>query len=380
MSMEYVSGSGTVGNNGDGDATNALPCSGEAGVRHLAAIDLGTVTARLLLADICDGMLAEVQRHLRITHLGDGLAQSGIISAAAVRREVEACGSFLNSIQELEQRLGEPIAVVAVATSAMRDASNSDAVLAALQDIGLEVQVISGDSESRLSFLGAVSGFELPGSPILCLDVGGGSTELVLGMVDFCQKGGNGHRRAGQEDANDGAAECLGHSIGLAGISRRTAILKAQSFNIGSRRVTDLFLASDPPTAAEIASAAEWVESETAVFFSALEPRPQLAIAVAGTATAALTVRDGISDYHPSKVHGKTISLGELKKVLYKLANMGLEERRGCAGLDPERAEVIVGGLLVLEAALRMAGLDSFTVSETDIMHGMLLDFVEPDL
>ena len=179
MSMEYVSGSGTVGNNGDGDATNALPCSGEAGVRHLAAIDLGTVTARLLLADICDGMLAEVQRHLRITHLGDGLAQSGIISAAAVRREVEACGSFLNSIQELEQRLGEPIAVVAVATSAMRDASNSDAVLAALQDIGLEVQVISGDSESRLSFLGAVSGFELPGSPILCLDVGGGSTELV---------------------------------------------------------------------------------------------------------------------------------------------------------------------------------------------------------
>ena len=383
MSMRHGSNSTAIHNGGrDDDATDALPCSGsgEGRVRHLAAIDLGTVTARLLLADICDGMLTEVQRQVIITHIGDGLSQSGVISAAAIRREVEACSSFLDSIQDLEQRRGEPIAVVAVATSAMRDAGNSDAVLAALRDIGLEVQVISGDRESRLSFLGTVSGFKLPASPILCLDIGGGSTELVLGMVDFCREGGSGHRREGQENANDGAAGCLEHSIGSAGISRRTAILKAQSFNIGSRRVTDLFLASDPPTAAELAAAAEWVESETAVFFSTLEPRPQLAIAVAGTATTALTVRDGISDYHPSKVHGKAVSLGELKKVLYKLANMGLEERRRCIGLEPKRAEVIVGGLLVLEAALRLTGLDSFTVSETDIMHGMLLDFAEPAL
>jgi exopolyphosphatase/guanosine-5'-triphosphate,3'-diphosphate pyrophosphatase len=342
--------------------------------RRLAAIDLGTVTARLLIADAYDGVLSELLRQASITHLGDGLAQTDAISATAIEREVKSCSQFLRTIREMEQGQGGPIEVVAVATSAMRDASNSGEVLAALRAIGLEVQVIDGGREAELSFLGTVSGFSGLETPVLCLDVGGGSTELVLGE---CQTGRPAPSLALSPvlPAVPSSGQYPGQPA--PGMSRRTTILKAQSFNIGSRRVTDRFLASDPPTALELSAAADWVKSEMAAFFASLWPLPRTAVAVAGTATTALTVRDGISDYHPAKVHGKTISVTELQNMLDKLANIGLEQRRHCVGLDPQRAEVIVGGLLVLVAALRLAGLDGFTVSETDILQGMLLDFAE---
>jgi exopolyphosphatase/guanosine-5'-triphosphate,3'-diphosphate pyrophosphatase len=359
---------------------------------RLAAVDLGTVTARLLIADVAggpgaeDGRIHELERHMRITHLGEGLERTGLIGAAAIERERAACADFLAAIKAVGCRDGRPVErVVAVATSAMRDARNSGEVRGALAAAGLEVEVISGRREAQLSFLGTLSGFcadgvhdaggmrggraasgardgratrdgqaahaahalgdgqaahaVRDGQAVLVVDVGGGSTELICGVA-----------------------------------SASPAILTEHSFDIGSRRMTDRFLAADPPSAEGIAQAAAWARQEMQGFFAALEQKPQSLIAVAGTATTAVTVRDGMTEYDPWKVHGARVTAGELDKMLNELAELDLARRSRCAGLEPARAPVIVGGLITLRTVLALSGLGSFTVSETDILHGILLD------
>jgi exopolyphosphatase/guanosine-5'-triphosphate,3'-diphosphate pyrophosphatase len=313
---------------------------------RLAAIDLGTVTARLLVADVDSSGIVELERGMRITHLGEDLAKTGMIGGSAIEREVAACREFLAAVEAWGRRDGRPVdGVVTMATSAMRDARNSRDVCDALSAIGLDVEIISGGREARLSFTGTISGFlddtAMKGQPVLTADVGGGSTELILGMVDN---------------------------------AREPHILKARSFDIGSRRVTDRFLRDDPPSATGVARAIAWTKDEMRGYFADLTHSPRAMIAVAGTAVSAVSVREAMEDYDPWKVHASTVTMAELDKVLYELAKLDLAARKAHIGLEPERASVIVGGLLVLHVVLELVGLDSFTVSETDILHGMLLD------
>jgi exopolyphosphatase/guanosine-5'-triphosphate,3'-diphosphate pyrophosphatase len=153
-------------------------------------------------------------------------------------------------------------------------------------------------------------------------------------------------------------------------------VLRQHSFAIGSKRVTDRFLLSDPPSSDELARAGLWVRDEMQGYFDALDQRPSTMIAVAGTATTAVSVRDAMAEYDPARVHGAQVSAVELDEVLNGLAAMPLARRQSQVGLEPERAPVIVGGLLVLQAVLGLADLRHFTVSETDILHGILLDAV----
>ncbi|MDR1013882.1 MAG: phosphatase [Coriobacteriales bacterium] len=325
---------------------------------RVAAIDLGTVTARLLLAEVDGegGGIRELGRFLRITHLGEGLLATGSIGEAALARELAACRDFLAEMDAVSRRDGRPFErTVAVATSAMRDARNASEVCGALRGLGLHVEVIDGLREARLSFLGTLSGFPAEGGPsmptdgpVLTIDVGGGSTELVLGSVE-----------TGKEGA-------------------RPRILKGRSFDTGSRRVTDRFLKSDPPTAEEMASADRWLVQQMQGYFEGSDAAPRKAIAVAGTATSAVSVRDGTAEYDPWKVHGATVTQGELDAVLDALAGMPLSRRRRCTGLEPGRAPVILGGLMALRTVLRLADMEAFTVSETDILQGIALDAVCP--
>jgi exopolyphosphatase/guanosine-5'-triphosphate,3'-diphosphate pyrophosphatase len=344
----------------------------------LAAIDLGTVTSRLLIADVCDGdvladgepsdnvlgenalaadraygsraqgasRIHEIERQTQITHLGEHLFETGRISTHAIKRELAACEDFLEAIQAVERRDGLSVErVTAVATSAMRDAENSDEVVAALSRAGLDVEVITGEREARLSFLGTLSGFSANGAldkqTVLTVDVGGGSTELISGEVESL---------------------------------RRPRISKARSFNMGSRRVSDRFLKNDPPTLEEITQASTWVTGEAQDYFAHLEKEAQIMIAVAGTATTVVSVRDAMVTYDPQLIHGIQVTASELDEVLRDLANMPLQQREGSIGLEPSRASVIIGGLITLQAILKLANLQSFTVSETDILHGILLD------
>jgi exopolyphosphatase/guanosine-5'-triphosphate,3'-diphosphate pyrophosphatase len=359
---------------------------------RLAAIDLGTVTARLLIADVRPEGIFELQRQTRITHLGENLSETGMIGSAAIERERVACRQFLSTISAVGAGDGRPVErVIAVATSAMRDAANSAEVCEVLRGEGLDVTVIAGRREAELSFLGTLSGFaggsplggescELPdvapcdaglpdGGAVLVVDVGGGSTEVVLGR---CPRRFYPDLKSAVVDGERAAVSA--DNAGVAYERPLPEILRERSFNIGSRRVTDRFLASDPPSRGELEAARDWIEKEMRAWFASLELRPERMFAVAGTATTAVTVRDAMAEYEPEKVHTACVSKGELSEVLEGLARKRLAERRCCVGLEPERAPVIVGGLLTLQVALSLAGLAGFTVSETDILHGILLD------
>lgn len=310
---------------------------GEMAVARRAAIDIGTVTTRLLIADVDDGEVGELHRLTTVTHLGRGLHGTGMLQADAIERVVAAATTFADQIV----RFGVTD-VRCVATSAARDAGNGRELLTSLEALGLSPRIISGDTEARLSFTGAT--YAMDDDAILVADLGGGSTELVFGSA---------------HDGGDG---------------REIDIDAARSFDVGSRRLLDAFLHSDPPRSDELDAAAAWVADEIRPFFDGLRERPRTLVTLAGTGTTLSAVRQHLAPYDPSKVHGSHLTGGDIADLRDELAGMTVEERRRVAGMDPERADVIVAGAVILESILGLSGLDSTVVSEHDILYGLVLD------
>jgi exopolyphosphatase/guanosine-5'-triphosphate,3'-diphosphate pyrophosphatase len=307
----------------------------DSGVR-CAAIDIGTVSTRLLIADVREGEVAEVLRRTIITHLGEGLTETGALSGEAIARVAGTVQGFLRDCAEAGVER-----TMAVATSASRDAENGEELLDALDRLGLRPEIITGGREASLSFLGATYG--LDDEDILVADIGGGSTELILGS------------------AEDGDGE------------RTIDVDSARSIDVGSRRATELFLRSDPPTRQERDAATAWMADELRPFFDGLRERPRCLIALAGTATSLSAIHLGLREYDQTAVHGSKLSGGDLVSLKDELAAMTVEERKAIPSLDPGRAGVIVAGAMILETVLALAGLDQVTVSEHDILYGMVL-------
>lgn len=301
-----------------------------------AAIDIGTVTVRLLVADVEQGEVREAFRRQAIVHLGEGLTETGELSETAIERTVAVAAGFAREAREAGAER-----VVAAGTSACRDAANTNELLARLDSAGVRTVILSGGREGYLSFLGATYGME--GKDILVDDVGGGSTELVLGTSE-------------REDGR-----------------RRVDIEASRSFDVGSRRLTEMFLGGDPPTEAEMDAAAEHVAEELAPFFNGLA-RPSVVVSVAGTATSLAAVKERMQVYDSARVHGYRLSGAEVAGLKEDLASMTLEARRRLPGLEPERAGVIVAGSLILETLLGLAGVDSTLVSEHDNLYGLVLE------
>lgn len=302
-----------------------------------AAIDIGTVTTRLLIADVSGHRVDELLRRTVVTHLGEGLHLTGELSADAIGRVADAVAGFMRDIAEagVEE-------IVAVATSAARDASNGPEFLERLESVGARPRIIPGAIEAKLSFLGATSAID--DDDVLVADLGGGSTELVFGSA---------------HDTEDG---------------RVVRIAAARSIDVGSRRVLDMFLAGDPPTRGELAEAAGWVADEMRPFFAALPERPRTFLTLAGTGTTLSAVRQRLAVYDPAKVHGSRLSGGDIADLREDLAGLTLSARRSVVGMDPDRADVIVAGALILETILALAGLDSTIVSEHDILYGLVIE------
>lgn len=307
-----------------------------------AAIDIGTVTCRMLVADVdAKGGLVELDREYAITNLGEGVDASGVLRPEAMRRVVDAIARFQSILAAYETPGCPDVHVTAVATSAARDADNSEEFAALLREAGVELAVIPGEREAALSFSGASSGFG--GERLLVVDIGGGSTEVVAGT-------------AGCDPA------------------------RSHSFDIGCRRVTEKFLASDPPSADELAAARLWIAEGMRPFFDALRAAgcaPQRLVAVAGTATTVVSVHERMTVYDTARVHKAVVTRPMLDGVFDELRRAPLAERRKIVGLDPGRAPVIVAGMVILQTVLDLAGFESFTVSETDILHGIVLSEAE---
>lgn len=302
-----------------------------------AAIDIGTVTCRMLVVDVNESGLHELTREYVITNLGEGVDATGELKPEAMERVVRAIDGFLAVRDSLSTPDHPVVRTVAVATSAARDARNAADFAARLRERGIELSVIPGAREAALSFSGASIDFS--GERLMVVDVGGGSTEVVMGT---------------------GGAEPL----------------RARSFNVGCRRVTEKFLASDPPAPEELVRARAWIREQMASWFAdqAKEAASlERVVAVAGTATTVVSIRERMETYDSSRVHKARVSRRDLLEVYERLAALPLSERKQVVGLDPKRAPVMVAGLLILLEVLDFAGIDAFTVSETDILHGITL-------
>ena len=314
----------------DGRAT--AEDGGEA--RRVAVVDLGSNTTRLLIAEVADGTVTEVDRRTEITALGKGVDQSGHLSDDAIDRVLDAVTTYHEAIEEA----GVDRAL-AFATSAVRDAANGDDLCGPLRDrFGLEVQTITGEEEARMTFLGATSHRAPDEDPALVIDVGGGSTELVVGV-------------AGEQPA---------------------FIATTQA---GSVRQTDRHLERDPPTHEELAELRGDVASILVDAVPlALRGSVRTGIAVAGTATSLAAIDQELDPYDPAKVEGYRLTRDDCERMLAMLASMPLAEREQVTGLEPARAPTIVAGVAVLVEAMRAFGLDAVTVSEADILHGAALE------
>lgn len=306
--------------------------------QRFAAIDIGTVTCRMLVADVVDGRLVELAKEYAITNLGEGVDATGVLKPEAMQRVRDAVARYLQVRDSFINEENPSIKTVAMATSASRDAKNSADFAAMLSSLGVELSVIPGEKEAALSFKGASGDF--PGEGILVVDIGGGSTEIIAGA-------------AGQSP------------------------VKAHSFNIGCRRVTERFLHSNPPAKDELEAASAWIREEMRWYFDELAESGfaiDRLVAVAGTATSVVSMRESMEEYDSERVHKAVVALPELDRITQELAEMTLEQRENVVGLDPKRAPVIVAGLLILREILELAGVVSFTASESDILQGIVLD------
>ena len=307
-----------------------------AGPVRVGVVDLGTNSTRLLVADVAGGAVHELRRETVITRLGQGVDATGELADEAVARVTAALEGF----ERIRRELG-PVTTVALATSAVRDARNGGAFRALLKErFGLEARTIPGDEEARLSFLGATSARPPGGPPTLVLDIGGGSTEFVVGTP----------------------GEDPGFFV---------------STQAGGVRQTERHLHDDPPPQEQVADAALEVQLiiEEAVP-AELRASTAEGIAVAGTATSLAAIDQELEPYDPDKVQGYQLALGECERMLALLAGMPLEERREVPGLHPDRAPTIVAGTVIMLEAMRAFGLDVVETSEADILHGAALTAV----
>lgn len=303
---------------------------------RIAVVDIGTNTTRLYVADVEDRRVArQLHRQSRVTRLGAGVDADGRLRDDAVAREHAVLADYAQLIDEqaAERR-------VAVMTSAVRDATNGRQFAAAVAErYGLDVHVLSGDEEARLTYLGATDELD-PGSPerILVMDIGGGSTELIIGRGRSAEF----------------------HVSTQAGVVRQA----------------DRHIDSDPPSAAELAAvAADVRQTITAAVPEELRSGIERALAVAGTPTSLAAIAQSLDPYDPERVQGYRLTADERERILARLGRMTLEERRHVTGLHPDRAPAILPGIVILTVVMELFGLGAVEVSEHDILRGAALAF-----
>lgn len=301
------------------------------GSHRVAVVDIGSNSTRLLVADVGDERVVERERQSRVTRLARGVDLSGRLSDEAIEA---ACGAIADYVALCREREVERIE--AIATSAVRDAANGEAFVAELRErFALPARVLDGEEEARLTYTGAT--FESPPTePTLVIDIGGGSTELVVGT---------------------------GRQISF-----------HASLQAGVVRHTERHIISDPPTPTELESLAA---DARALIEGAIGSDPaataRRGIAVAGTPTSLAAIDLGLEPYDPAQVHGRTLDLGTIQRMLSRLASASLAKRAQIAGMHPDRAPSIVAGVVIFVEAMRAFGLDRVEVSEHDILYGVAI-------
>jgi exopolyphosphatase / guanosine-5'-triphosphate,3'-diphosphate pyrophosphatase len=302
----------------------------DAAVR-IAVVDIGSNSTRLLIGDVEGTGVTEVERRTTVTNMGRGVDHSGLICTDAVDDVCTVVADYKSLYEEMGAER-----VMAIATSAVRDAVNGEAFVAELRErFGLDARLLTGEEEANLTYLGATA--QRPAEdPTLVFDIGGGSTELIVGS---------------------------GARVGF-----------HTSLQAGTIRQSERHLTTDPPDPHELEDLADEIRNliDRAI---AADPhaRASRAIAVAGTPTSLAAIDQGLEPYDPGRVHGYRLGMQRIQRMLSRLSSLPLAERLRVPGLHPGRAPTIVAGTVILVQVMRAFKIKEIEVSELDILHGSAL-------
>jgi exopolyphosphatase / guanosine-5'-triphosphate,3'-diphosphate pyrophosphatase len=309
-------------------------------VTRVAAVDCGTNSIRLLVADIDvdAGTLRDIDRRMEIVRLGQGVDRTGRFAPDALERTVEACRRYADVVLETGAER-----IRFVATSASRDVSNRDEFAAGVRAaLGVEPEVVTGDEEAALSFAGATR--ELAGTvaePVLVVDIGGGSTEFVLGT---------------------------------------TTVQAARSVDVGCVRMTERHLRSDPPTAAEVAAASADIDAAISLARQTVPfAEARTLVGLAGTVTTVAAMVLDLASYQPERIHHARLAADDVRRIAARLLSMDHDARAALPFMHPGRVDVIGAGALVLAAILDRVPVAEVVVSEHDILDGIAWSMVTAD-
>jgi exopolyphosphatase / guanosine-5'-triphosphate,3'-diphosphate pyrophosphatase len=301
---------------------------------RLAGVDIGTLTCRLLIADIpTNGRLTELRSERRILRLGEGVDQTGQLNVAAMDRVIQCLQEWRGCIDA-----SHVDATAAVATSAVRDAANRDEFLDRVKhEAGIEVELISGEEEARRTMLGIRSGIPHGVTDVLALDIGGGSTEFILD-------------RSGQKPI-------------------------VYSIDVGVVRLCERRLQHDPPTDEEVRQAREWVTRETNAAVAGMgNYQTATFVGTAGTVTSLAAMAQKLPSYEPARIHNYRLQLETIQQLEHTLLSRKRSDRSGLPGLEKGREEVIAAGAIIIRTIMETLGVTSVLVSDLGLREGVLLD------
>jgi exopolyphosphatase/guanosine-5'-triphosphate,3'-diphosphate pyrophosphatase len=302
-------------------------------MKRVAAIDCGTNSIRLLISDCVAGQLTDVVRRMEIVRLGQGVDRTGRLAPEALERTRVALASYAAQVAEFGASQ-----VRMVATSATRDASNADDFRVMVKEtLGVEPEVVTGDEEARLSFTGAVRGLSAE-APYLVVDIGGGSTEFVVGS---------------------------------------STVDAAISVDIGCVRMTERHLHTNPPTPAEIEAATADITGAVDRALAAVDgTRAATLVGLAGSVTTVAAIALGLTEYQPERIHHARVSYEDVAAVTARMLASTTEQRLAIPVMHPGRADVIAAGALVLRVIMERSGMSSVVASEHDILDGIAWSLV----
>jgi exopolyphosphatase / guanosine-5'-triphosphate,3'-diphosphate pyrophosphatase len=302
---------------------------------RVAAVDIGTNSTRLLVADVDDGRIAEIERETRVTRLGEGVDTRRRLLPVPIARVRNTLSDYRRRAESLGTER-----TLAIATSSIRDAENGEAFLGEVEwSYGFATCLLSGHDEALMTYRGVTSERLLEAGTVI-VDIGGGSTELLAGEPD--------------------------------------GVRWHDSLDIGSVRLTERFLHTDPPSDDELAACAAAVQALLAERVpDDIRERTTAAIGVAGTITSIAALALGLDEYDRERVHGSRLSAAGLASQVERLAAVPLTERRRLGPLDPDRAPVIVAGAVIARETLSFFRLDELEISERDILDGAALSAAE---
>ncbi|MEG1284403.1 MAG: Ppx/GppA phosphatase family protein [Romboutsia sp.] len=296
----------------------------------IGAIDIGTNSMRLLLADYIDGKILNRKKIVNTTRIGQGVDKDGYIREEVINRNIGALKEFSNICKEEKCEK-----VYCVGTSALRDSKNGDYfVKLAKEEIDIDVEIISGYKESNLGFMGVLQGLDADEN-ILVLDIGGGSTEFIIG--------------------------------------NREGVEFAKSENVGAVRMTEKFLKQDPINEKEYEDMTKFIEDEIEhiIDYIRLNKISKL-VGIGGAITSLSAINQELEVYSMEKIHNSHISMEEIKIVLQKLKKMTLNDKKTLKGLQPKRADIITAGVKILKIIMEKIEIENIIVSEYDNLEGLI--------